>query len=114
MRDFKKGTELSTGQWQRIGLARTLMKQAPILILDEPTSNLDPRAEEKIFEEIKKLVGKKKILILISHRFSTVRRADKIYVMDRGRFIESGSHEELMKLDGKYAKLFTAQAKYYQ
>lgn len=114
VRDFEKGTEPSTGQWQRIGLARTLMKQAPIVILDEPTSNVDPKAEEKIFAEIKKLAGKKRILIFISHRFSTVRRADKIYVMDKGKFIEQGSHQELMKLNGKYAKLFIAQAKYYQ
>ncbi|HUW22126.1 MAG TPA: ABC transporter ATP-binding protein [Candidatus Bathyarchaeia archaeon] len=114
VRDFEKGIELSAGQWQRIGLARALMKQASIIILDEPTSNVDPQAEEKIFGEIQKLTGEKRILILISHRFSTVRRADKIYVMEKGRFIEAGSHEQLMKLKGKYAKLFMIQAKYYQ
>ena len=113
-RDFEKGVRPSWGQWQRIGLARVFLRRAPITILDEPTSNVDPKAEEKIFDQIMKLIGHRKILILISHHFSTVRQADRIYVMERGKFSESGSHQELMKLNGKYAKLFTGQAKYYQ
>ena len=110
---YDKGVSPSGGQRQRIGIARTLIKDAQIIILDEPTSNVDPQAEEDIFNHVLKL-GKEKILIFISHRFSTVRRADKILVLDKGTVAEQGSHEELMKLDSKYAKLFTLQAKSYQ
>lgn len=112
-RDFEKGVIPSGGQWQRIGIARTLIKDAQIIILDEPTSSVDPEAEEEIFNKLLKL-GKDKILIFISHRFSTVRLADKILVMDKGMLIEEGNHEKLMKLDGKYAHLFNLQAKSYQ
>ncbi len=112
-RDFEKGTSPSTGQWQRVGIARALFKDPQILILDEPTSNVDPEAEEKIFNEILEL-GKKKMIIFISHRFSTVRKADNILVLDEGVITESGSHAFLMKKHGTYSSLFTLQAKSYR
>ena len=110
---FEKGIRPSFGQWQRIGLARIFLRDARITILDEPTSNVDSEAEEEIFKEIL-TQSERKILILISHRFSTVRRADKIYVLDKGRVVEEGSHQELMKIKRKYARLFELQAKGYQ
>src|SRR4030043_1430365 len=110
---FEKGIRPSMGQWQRIGLARIFLKDSQIIILDEPTSHVDPKAEEEIFEEIIKY-AEKKILFLISHRFSTVRRADRICVVDKGGIIEEGSHEKLMKLKGRYAQLFELQAKGYR
>lgn len=111
---FPKGVEPSGGQWQRLGIARILFrKNAEILVLDEPTSNVDPEAEEKIFNELMKK-AKSKILIFVSQRFSTVRRADKILVVDNGKIIEQGAHKELMALDGKYKRLFELQAKGYR
>ena len=112
-RHYEKGVTPSFGQWQRIGLARTLIKNSQILVLDEPTSNVDPQAEEDIFNQVLKL-GKEKILIFISHRFSTVRRADKILLLEGGKITEQGTHDQLMKLDQKYARLFHLQAKSYQ
>jgi ABC-type multidrug transport system fused ATPase/permease subunit len=111
--EFEKGVEPSMGQWQRIGLARVLMRNTQVNILDEPTSNVDPKAEEEIFNKISKFI-KGRILILISHRFSTVRRAGKICVMDKGKIIEEGTHEELLKKNGIYAELFELQAKSYR
>lgn len=111
--DFDKGVEPSAGQWQRIGLARTLFKDAKIVVLDEPTSNVDPKAEEEIFGKISELAAGQ-ILILISHRFSTVRRAGQICVMAKGKIIEQGSHEALMAKKGKYAELFELQARSYR
>lgn len=111
--EFEKGVDPSIGQWQRIGISRMLFrKNAEVLIMDEPTSNVDPEAEEKIFKELVK-ISKGKILIFVTQRFSTVRIADRILVMHEGKIIEQGTHEQLMKLDGKYAHLFNLQAKAY-
>jgi ATP-binding cassette, subfamily B, bacterial len=110
---FEGGIELSGGQWQKIALARAFFRNAPILVLDEPTSAIDAKAESEIFHRVERL-SKYKTVIIISHRFSTVRNADKIYVIDNGKIKESGTHQELMKLDGQYATLFNLQAKGYQ
>jgi ATP-binding cassette subfamily B protein len=110
---FEEGIELSGGQWQKIALARAFFRSAPILVLDEPTASIDAKAESEIFSRVERL-SKDKTVIIISHRFSTVRNADKIYVFDDGKVAESGSHSELMKKDGHYAELFKLQAKGYQ
>ena len=107
------GRELSLGQWQKIALSRAFMrKDADILVLDEPTAAMDAEAEAKIFDRFRALT-EKQLAILISHRFSTVRMADTIVVLDAGNIIESGTHEELMVLDGQYATLFNTQAAGY-
>src|SRR3984957_7832334 len=111
---FRYGQELSGGQWQKIALARAFMRtQADVLVLDEPTASMDARAEAEIFEHFRSL-ARERITILISHRFSTVRMADRIAVLDQGRVIEQGSHEELMALGGHYAHLFALQARGYR
>ncbi len=110
---FEGGTDLSTGQWQKIALSRAFFRNAPLLILDEPTSAIDPASEHKIFKQIHQF-EKNKMAIMISHRFSTVRNADKIYVIDKGKIIESGSHKKLMTQKGKYVNLFTLQASAYK
>jgi ATP-binding cassette subfamily B protein len=110
--EFEGGHELSVGQWQRVALARAFFRDAPFIILDEPTAALDARAEHELFESIRTLCRGRSVL-LISHRFSSVRSADRIYVLDRGRVAESGSHGELMALGGRYAELFTLQASAY-
>ncbi len=111
--EFEKGVDLSMGQWQRLGISRMLFrKDADIIIMDEPTSNVDPNAEEEIFNQLLKQ-AEGKILIFVSQRFSTVRKADKIYVMNKGRFVEEGTHESLMAKKGLYWRLFTTQAKGY-
>ena len=110
---FAKGIRPSFGQWQRIMLSRVFLRKAKIIILDEPTSNVDPQAEEEIFKKIISYT-KEEILILISHRFSTVRKADKIYVLDKGKLIEEGSHHQLIKKKGKYQQLFNIQAAGYR
>ena len=111
---FKDGRELSGGQWQKIALSRAFMrKQADILVLDEPTSAMDAEAESQIFDHFREAT-EKQMAILISHRFSTVRMADQIVVLTKGKISERGSHEELMEQNGRYAHLFTIQAKGYQ
>jgi ATP-binding cassette subfamily B protein len=111
---FNSGQELSGGQWQRIALARAFMRGgAEILVLDEPTAAMDAETEAEIFDHFRTLTADR-IAVLISHRFSTVRHADLIVVMDQGRIVESGSHEELMQLGGRYARLFDLQARAYR
>ena len=112
-RTFEGGIELSAGQWQKIALARGFLRDAQVLILDEPTAAIDAKAEAEIFNRVEKL-SRNKTVMIISHRFSTVRNADKIYVIDGGRIVESGSHKELMELNGQYATLFHLQARGYQ
>ncbi len=111
---FEKGTELSGGQWQKLALARAFMRDdAEVLILDEPTAAVDARAEADLFTRIRDL-AKDKTAILISHRFSTVRMADRIVVLEGGRIVEQGSHEALLALGGRYATLFELQAQGYR
>ncbi len=112
-RRFNNGIELSGGEWQKIALARAYMKEAQLLILDEPTAALDARAEYTVFQRFAELT-KGKTAVLISHRFSTVRMANRILVLDKGQIIEMGSHEELISKNGHYAELFLLQAKGYQ
>jgi len=112
-RRFNNGIELSGGEWQKIALARAYMKEAQLLILDEPTSALDARAEYEVFLRFADLT-KGKSAVLISHRFSTVRMADRILVLEKGKLIEIGSHEELVNKNGRYAELFLLQAKGYK
>ena len=111
---FKDGRELSGGQWQKIALARAFIREgADILVLDEPTAAMDARAEAQIFEQFRELASER-MVILISHRFSTVRMADQILVIQGGRILERGDHEALMALDGHYAHLFALQARGYR
>lgn len=109
---YEGGVRPSTGQWQKIAIARFFYRDAPILILDEPTSAIDAVAEAAIFERIYEST-KEKTVIIVSHRFSTVRNADRIIVFDKGEIVEDGTHEQLLSLGGKYAEAFRLQAKGY-
>ena len=110
--EFLGGVDISGGQWQRIALARAFFRDAPLIILDEPTAALDPRSEAALFASIRQLFAGRSTL-LISHRFSSVRSADRIYVLADGRVVESGTHSVLMQQKGLYAELFTLQAAAY-
>jgi len=110
---FADGQELSIGQWQKVALARAFMRDADLLILDEPTASLDVRAEYEVFRAFDELTAGK-MAVLISHRFSTVRMADRIVVIEGGRVIEDGGHDELLLKGGRYAELFDLQAASYR
>jgi ATP-binding cassette subfamily B protein len=112
-RQFAEGVELSIGQWQKLAIARAFYQQPPVLILDEPTSAVDAEAEFQIFNNLEEQY-QDKILIMVSHRFSTVRNADKILVVSEGQIIERGSHQQLLDKNGQYARLFQLQAQGYQ
>jgi ATP-binding cassette subfamily B protein len=110
---FEDGEELSIGQWQKIALARAFLRDAQIIVLDEPTSALDPKAEAQVFEKFRQLLEGQSA-ILISHRLSTIKMADRIYLLEHGTITESGTHQELMQLGGTYAHLFETQAQHYR
>jgi ATP-binding cassette subfamily B protein len=112
-RRFDGGVDLSAGQWQKIALARAYMRDAQILVLDEPTASLDARAEYDVFQQFAALT-RGRMAVLISHRFSTVRMADRILVLGGGRVLEQGTHRELVESGGVYAELFELQAAGYR
>jgi len=112
-KQYQGGLDLSGGQWQRVALARAFFRDASLLVLDEPTASMDARSEHQLFEQVRRLEAGR-ALVLISHRFSTVRDVDRIYVMEKGRIIEEGSHDELMGIGGHYAELFELQASAYR
>jgi ATP-binding cassette, subfamily B, bacterial len=110
---FEAGEELSIGEWQKVALARAFIRDAQIVVLDEPTSALDARAEYEVFERFRRL-AQGRTTILISHRLSTVKMVDRIYVFEGGRIVESGTHDELMREGGRYERLFETQARQYR
>lgn len=112
-RQFRGASELSGGQWQKIGLARIRYRDPAILVVDEPTSALDPAAEVAVFEKIRGLAGPGRAVVLITHRMAAVRHADVICVLHQGRIVERGSHDELMAREGRYAEMFRIQADQY-
>jgi ATP-binding cassette subfamily B protein len=110
---LEDGEELSIGEWQKVALARAFVHDAQIIVLDEPTSSMDAKAEYEVFQSFRQLVSGR-TAVLISHRFSTVRMADRIYVLKHGSVIEGGTHEELLRAAGTYARLFEMQAQHYR
>ena len=110
---FERGQELSIGEWQKISLARAFLRQSQILVMDEPTSAMDAKAEYELFQRFHQL-AKDRMAILISHRLATVKMVDRIYVLDQGRIVESGTHDVLMRKSGQYAELFETQAQSYR
>lgn len=111
-RTFARGQDLSGGQWQRITAARGFLRDAELLIMDEPSSALDPRAEDALFQAIRDRRGRA-TTILITHRLANVRHADRIFVLHHGRLVEAGTHDELVATGGRYAELFALQAAGY-
>ncbi|WP_436522165.1 ABC transporter ATP-binding protein [Actinoplanes sp. HUAS TT8] len=112
-RHFTDGADLSGGQWQRLAVSRAFHRDAPLLICDEPTANLDARAEHEVYRRLRDLASGRTV-VLITHRMASVREADRIYVLDHGTIVEEGDHEELMAAAGLYSQLFTLQASAYQ
>jgi ATP-binding cassette subfamily B protein len=112
-RRFETGVELSGGEWQRVALARAYLRDAQLLVLDEPTAALDAKSELEVFERFAELTTGK-MALLISHRFSTVRMADRIVVLEGGRLVEEGTHPQLIALGGRYASMFEMQAASYR
>ncbi len=112
-RRFKDGIELSGGEWQKVAIARAYMRDGDVLVLDEPTAALDARAEYEVFLRFREL-SRGRTCLLISHRFSTVRMADRIVILENGRVAETGSHAELLAQGGRYAALFELQAAGYR
>ncbi len=110
---FENGEELSIGQWQKVALARAFLRNSQLIVLDEPTSAMDPMAEYEVFQRFRELT-RDQMAVLISHRLSTVKMADRIYLMANGRIAEAGTHEELVQLNGSYARLFESQAENYR
>jgi len=110
---FDGGTDLSGGEWQKLALARAYLREAQVLVLDEPTASLDARSEHEVFERFAELT-RGKMAMLISHRFSTVRMADRIFVLQGGRITEEGPHDQLMQSGGRYAEMFEMQAASYR
>jgi len=112
-RRFEGGVDLSGGEWQKLALARAYLRNAQLLILDEPTASLDARSELEVFERFAELT-EGKMALLISHRFSTVRMADRIVVLEAGRLVEEGNHHDLVEQGGRYAAMFEMQAASYR
>jgi ATP-binding cassette subfamily B protein len=111
-RHFTDGADLSGGQWQRLAVSRAFYRDAPLLICDEPTANLDARAEHDVYQRLRELAAGRTV-VLITHRMASVREADRIYVFDHGAVAEEGDHDTLMAAGGIYAQLFTLQASAY-
>jgi ATP-binding cassette subfamily B protein len=112
-RRFEGGVDLSGGEWQKVALARAYLRDAQVLILDEPTASLDARSEFEVFQRFAELT-EAKMALFVSHRFSTVRMADRIVVLEKGRIIEDGNHQLLTALGGRYAEMFEMQAASYR
>jgi ATP-binding cassette subfamily B protein len=110
---FDHGEELSIGQWQKVALARAFLRDSQLIVLDEPTSAMDPKAEYEVFQRFRDLT-REQMAVIISHRLSTVKMADRIYLMSNGRIAEEGTHDELVQLNGRYADLFESQAQNYR
>jgi ATP-binding cassette subfamily B protein len=111
-REYTGGTELSVGQWQRVALARALFRSAPLVVLDEPSASMDPRAEHELFADVRRLVAGRAALF-VSHRYGNLHLADRIYVMQAGSVVEHGTHDELLATGGVYASLYRLQADAY-